>query len=339
METFQNAHQELFGSPAPVTTNTQLEKYWNLPVSQLCELEEPAVLTPEQKERHRIYCFLLMAIVHQYWNGYKKGRFGEYPWNDKPGPDDPTALHGDYLGHNIAALAVDANGYVLDFDFNHNTLFNSSAEHAEARLVRRLYSLAQVSDSWTPAPDPAAIGNPAATGGYTSLSHVTLYTSLESCSQCSGVMALAQVKEVVYLQTDPGMYFIGRILRNLTTEGLRAPLPIGAGEIGFRYFELLNDSYSNFTNELPTRPFWISPDGKPDDKPSVTSFLATGVARTIFAAGGELLKRLVNGTDALANPAFAPTPSSLSNERVVREAQQFLDYATRTGRRGTPHNL
>ena len=39
MQTFQGAHQELFGSPAPVTTNTQLpEKYWNLPVSQLCEL-------------------------------------------------------------------------------------------------------------------------------------------------------------------------------------------------------------------------------------------------------------------------------------------------------------
>ena len=92
-------------------------------------------------------------------------------------------------------------------------------------------------------------------------------------------MALAQVKEVVYLQTDRGMYFIGRILRNLTTQGLRAPLPIGAGEIGFRYFELLNDSYSSFTKEVSARPFWISPDGKPDDKPSVTSFLATGVAR------------------------------------------------------------
>ncbi len=48
-----------------------------------------------------------------------------------------------YLGHNIACIAVDENGSILDFDFNHNELFNSSAEHAEARLVRRLFSLNQ----------------------------------------------------------------------------------------------------------------------------------------------------------------------------------------------------
>jgi len=140
--------------------------------------------------------------------------------------------------------------------------------------------------------------------------------------------------------TDPGMYFIGRILRNLTTESLRAPLPIGAGETDFRYFEVLNGSYTDFANEVATKPFWISPNGaKRDDKPSVTSFLATGVARAIYAAGGELLQRLANGTDTLVHPAFAPTLSALSNERVVHEAEHFLNYAKTSGRRATPHNL
>lgn len=181
-----------------------------------------------------------MGVVQQYWNGFKRGRHGEYPWNHAPVPGDPPYIEGDYLGHNIAALAVDSDGRVVDFDFNHNTLFNSSAEHAEARLVRRLYGLAQISDSWSAVPAGGeALGSQAPSGSYSGLSNVTIYTSLESCSQCSGIMALAQVREVVYLQTDPGMYFIGRILRNLTTSKLRAPLPISAGEVDSDFFETL----------------------------------------------------------------------------------------------------
>ena len=340
MQTFRIAHEELLGSPAPVTENPQLEKYWDKKVSELCQLEEPPVLKPEQKERHRIYSYLLMAIIHHYWNGFKRGRHGEYPWNETPKPTDPTWMHGDYRGHNIAALAVDADGHILDFDFNHNELFNSSAEHAEARLVRRLYSLAQISDSWTAVPpSTAAVGNPAATGGYTSLSHVTVYTSLESCSQCSGVMALAQVKQVVYLQTDTMMYFIGRILRNLTTESLRAPLPISGGEIDFHYFEVLNGAYSDFAREVGEKPFWRGPDGKIDNKKSVTSFLCTGIARTVYAAGGDLLRRLVDGTDELTAPDNRPRDGALTNREALTEADHFLDYARRIGRRATPHNL
>jgi hypothetical protein len=151
-------------------------------------------------------------------------------------------------------------------------------------------------------------------------------------------MALAQVKTVVYLQTDPGMYFIGRILRNLTEDTLRAPLPISAGEIDFRYFEVLNGSYADFVKDVPGQPFWISPDGNTRDVvPSVTSFLATGLGRAIFSAGGELLERLVEGADSLSHPSFRP--SGLSNQEVVSEAKQFLEYAKTSGRRGTPHNL
>ena len=57
--------------------------------------------------------------------------------------------------------------------------------------------------------------------------NVTVYTSLEPCSQCAGIMALGRVREVVYLQTDPGMYSISNILRRLTAgTKLEAPVPI-----------------------------------------------------------------------------------------------------------------
>ena len=45
-----------------------------------------------------------------------------------------------------------------------------------------------------------------------SLQNVTLYTSLESCAQCSGVMSLGGVKQVVYLQNDFTAYMIGNIV-------------------------------------------------------------------------------------------------------------------------------
>jgi hypothetical protein len=75
---------------------------------------------------------------------------------------------------------------------------------------------------------------------------VTIYTSLESCAQWAGVMALGRVRQIVYLQTDPGMYFIGRILRNLTDDKLRAPLPITGAQIDLPYFEQLDQALDDF---------------------------------------------------------------------------------------------
>ncbi|MGZ4387501.1 MAG: hypothetical protein ACXVZO_11280, partial [Gaiellaceae bacterium] len=229
METFRQGYERLIGSPAPPINNPQLAHYWNLPVSNLCEIDTPP-LDPGLQERHKLYLYLLMALGWNYWNGYKDGRSGTYPWNDTPGPDDPPWLDGEYRGHNIVALAVDPLGRVVDFDFNHNALFDSSAEHAEARLVRRLYALANIGGAW--GPDPYTSGP-----STSSLTGFTVYTSLESCAQCSGIMALATVSQVVFMQTDPGEYLIGRILYNLTPPYFRAPLPISGSEVGLAAFD------------------------------------------------------------------------------------------------------
>jgi tRNA(Arg) A34 adenosine deaminase TadA len=280
-----------------------------------------------------------MAIVWHYWCGNKRGRRGEYPWNPKPTENDPEHLDGDYRGHNIAALGVDGDGRVLDFDFNHNELFRSSAEHAEARLVRRLYSLAQVSESWTsPVAASHAVGS-RTPAGYISLEQVTIYTSLESCAQCAGVMALAQVKEVVYLQTDPGMYFIGRILRNVTPDSLRAPLPIGGGELELPEFQELDAGYEGFSKLLAEAPFWRGPGGQEDRSPSLTSFLCTAQARDIFAEGRQRMMLIRERPELLQHPTFRPGPSALDNRAVVDEIGSFVDYATTLGFRATPHNL
>ena len=124
-----------------------LDYYADRPVSELTAA--PLVcIVPGDAERHRIFSLMLMALVHHYWNGNKYGRKGTYPLNE-PEPDpilNPYA-HADYFGHNIAAIAVDGDGDIIDFEFNHNEIFNSSTEHAESRLVRRIFNLARVYDT------------------------------------------------------------------------------------------------------------------------------------------------------------------------------------------------
>ncbi len=360
MATFAETYKALFKSDPPPLSNERLKRFWNVPVSRLCELDdEDRWRGPEAwNERHRLYSQLLMAIIHRYWNGWKRGRpedpARQYPWNDLPRPGD-RHLNGDYYGHNIGALAVDQKGYVLDFDFNHNELFSASTEHAEARLVRRLFGLAQISASWGALPAKAPngarggsrrraagdqIGNEAAaeaTGEprkYTTMKEVTVYTSLESCAQCAGIMALARVRWVVYLQTDPGVYFIGRILRNLTPDGFRAPLPISGAEIDAPAFSALDDAYADFVGKVKEKPFWIPARGAPDTGASITSFLCTGSARRIFGEYGKL-----PAVEELHDPVFRPVGGALTNAEVLEEARDFLDYATSPGRRGTPHNL
>ena len=166
-----------------------LKHYWTRPLGEIVHVDYAKELKdPAAQERHRIYSYLLMRLIHRFWNGNKNGPFGTYPQRsgqlergrtDRYSGDinersDKAHIAWDrYLGHNIACLAVDGVGHIIDFDFNHNALFRSTAEHAESRLVRRLFSLTDVFDSWKTGPH---INNRPHSA---SLGEVTLYTSLE----------------------------------------------------------------------------------------------------------------------------------------------------------------
>jgi hypothetical protein len=158
--------------PEGILPGDPLAQYWRKNVSHLIDVQTPPELSQEQvRERHRIYALLLMALVARFWNGNNNGPLGSYPFREAQKTTDqgrdPNCLRyrGDlnersdsqhvswdrYLGHNIACIAVDAKGEILDFDFNHNAIFRSSAEHAESRMVRRLFSLTNLLDDWKPA--------------------------------------------------------------------------------------------------------------------------------------------------------------------------------------------
>src|SRR4051794_13881590 len=211
-----------------------LMRFWTGTVERFAQL--PAIeFTAAEKERHRIYSLLLLAVLWVKWNGNKYGEKGDYgAWREEQAlgsTGDHQLIYegGSYQGHNIAALAVDADGRIIDFDFNHNQVFDSTVEHAESRLVRRVFALNQVYDPWfaleeegegaakpqtralrpgqrrnlfataastrEAGPEAAPAADPAAPTQYaTLLKDVTIYTSLESCAQCSGIMCLGSVE-------------------------------------------------------------------------------------------------------------------------------------------------
>jgi tRNA(Arg) A34 adenosine deaminase TadA len=331
----------------PETTNSALKNpidtWASKPVSELAAFPVPDI-SDEMKERHRIFSLLLLATNAFYFNGNKYGPTGEYPWREKQMVDGCAYEGGEYQGHNIAALAVDGLGQVVDFDFNHNNLFNSSVEHAESRLIRRLFSIAPLyAGLETRSPE-----NPESYLGYgTVLSAVTLYTSLESCSQCSGIMTLGRVKDVVFLQRDPSQYNIGAILYNATANtDSQAPRPVPAREIGFDYSRDLDDRFAEFAAGVATKPFyrgatWIS------DSPSVTSFLCTDLAMDIYQAAtaefAELDLRYPDFAPDGAIPATptpdAPAAQPFTNAEALEKARHFFEFVAKPGRRGTPHRL
>jgi tRNA(Arg) A34 adenosine deaminase TadA len=363
-----------------------LEPFWSGTLADFATIT-PAPIDPGQCERHRMYSLLLMSILLSQWNGNKYGPVGNYgQWRaqqmESRLPSGGSLYQGGtYLGHNIAAIAVDGEGHVIDYDFNHNNAFDSSVEHAESRLIRRVFALNQVYAPWSAPGAPgaslrterahqrhqvfathvterrgqsaAATASPSApaasvgagqgevttTGYSTLLNDVTLYTSLESCAQCSGIMTLASVKEVVYLQWDQGEFLIGNMMRQATasgSSGFTAPLPVSADEFGFQYFTQLNAGNDAFSSGVATEPFF-SGEGFSVTTPSITSYLCTDGAKTIYEAGANELSSFT-----VVNPTYVPPgapPAALTNAEVLTEVQNFLSYAKSIDNRGTPHRV
>ena len=349
--------------PPGLKPTDPLAYYWNRPVHELVKTDIVPP-SPEAAERHTIYSLLTMALVRAFWNGNKKGADGTYPWRDKQRRTEQLYFgdqFGDrYLGHNIACIAVDENGEVIDFDFNHNELYNSSAEHAEARLVRRIFSLNQAYDHWqTHSAGETWIPYANVFNG------VTIYTSLESCAQCSGIMTLANLLRVVYLQSDPGQYLVGNILYNLSrplpspapakstaapmayapkpkpTAKYFAPEPMSADVFGFPFKGQLDGAYQQFAAEVSSNSskfFHESLNGKIDRSSSITSFLCTDSALDIY----ENAKHLFDSFSP-KHATYQPKRSDgsaegvLSNEKALDQARAFRNHAVNEARRGTPH--
>ena len=110
-------------------------------------------------------------------------------------------------------------------------------------------------------------------------------------------------------------------------------------------FSQLNSEYAIFYRMLleaeqkgdAKKSFFIRPDGtNPDYSPSITSFLCTDAALSIFDAGQQTLDNLKL---AFPNEQQPGSASSMTNEKCLAEARAFFKYASIEGYRGSPHKL
>ena len=86
-------------------------------------------------------------------------------------------------GHNIGSVLVDAKGIPVFWARNASRRLDNGSQHGEVRLIQNFLNC-------------KGIGRYAK--GY------TVYTTLEPCAMCTGLMILTQVTRVVYVQEDPG---------------------------------------------------------------------------------------------------------------------------------------
>ena len=244
---------------------------------------------------------LLCRLVLKCWNGNKHGSLGWYFNRDaqllyasNANPAFAVGVYkgGDYHGHNIAAIAVDAETKkVLAHAFNCIVRFGSSTEHAEERLIDGLFKSIH------------------RTFGARQLPPRTwVFSTLEPCHQCAGKLFLAGVERVLYLQEDG---FIHGSLEAMTSFNLKVnmtfkPMSFSTWRNGLDVPENtdLDHAFNLWKAAIPVnghvwRPtvghtVWPQavnapyPEHDPDatpksaDKPSVTEFLCSDRAYQTF---------------------------------------------------------
>lgn len=105
--------------------------------------------------------------------------------------DWQTTLSSPKRGHNIGSVLVDENGRIVYWGRNCNAITRNGTQHGEVRLMTGYLDQARRYE----------------------LEGYTVYTTLEPCAQCSGMMIMQKVKRTVYGQTDPDF---GKALERLT---------------------------------------------------------------------------------------------------------------------------
>jgi tRNA(Arg) A34 adenosine deaminase TadA len=87
-------------------------------------------------------------------------------------------------GHNIGCVMVDSNSLPISWNVNCVTTLDDGTQHGEVRVVQEFLSSTNASGKYID-------GN-------------TVYTTLEPCAMCTGMMTMTKAKRCVYVQADPG---------------------------------------------------------------------------------------------------------------------------------------
>jgi len=229
-------------------------------------------LTAREMEQQSIYLLLAMALVFDSWcvNRTRPEQAQTYAEGER------ERVFDEYLGHNVGALVVDPREGILAFALNRNVELRSALEHAEARAIRHAINRR----------------NKAGMGGHDLWSFTSLlkgsrlYATLEPCSQCVGIVELANLESIVYAQDDPFQCGIVNVLYklHLNLRPGNAPLPLPIRATFLPFWDELAAAYADFVASKPSH-----------GRTGLTSFLETFQAYTIYRKAAERLGGMVVG--------------------------------------------
>jgi tRNA(Arg) A34 adenosine deaminase TadA len=257
--------------------------------SEKCEIEK--YNNCGEKWRHMIFSYAVMALLWNEFNGNKEGPIGDYPLRSaqKIGSvrDElhvyASKEHGvpvDYNGHNIVALAVGKKGNILRIAYNHNTLFSSTVDHAEERLIDGLFKDPTL---FVPRCHAQVYGPMSKVDIEKHMQHISVYTSLEPCQQCSGKLHLASVPEVISCQRDVEIKLLG----NQLYDQFHKCRAILGSYFDFSPYDDLGRTYKHFSERVGSEVFFQPPNNPRaiPSKATMPYFLCTDEAHDIFERG------------------------------------------------------
>ncbi len=167
-------------------------------------------------------------------------------------------------GYNIGSVLLNSKekeGRLVFWGINSNNITRNETQHGEVRLmIGYLSKLQKERAKNKPVPNIQTLK------GY------TIYTTLEPCAQCSGMMTLQNVYRTVYGQKDPGF---GDALERLQLDSLPngyAPYPRAVKSVrsNITYCTQLENGYSKYIKNI--------------ENPHITDFLKSNEAKGIFAS-------------------------------------------------------
>ena len=165
---------------------------------------------------------------------------------------DPIDLGG--RGYNVGCILVDTAQRVIDYALNHVSELGNATQHGEVRLMTRY------------------LDKP----GVNSLEGHTIYSTLEPCAMCGGMMTMVAIARTVNGQPD---YYFSKALERLSLDseaiGGYPPYPRKVLSVA---------SPAKYSSELDAAYRKYIDDG---NAPIITKFLTTETAHGIYRRAWE----------------------------------------------------
>ncbi len=183
-------------------------------------------------------------------------------------------------GHNIGSVLVkNTTGEVMYYARNSNRVLTNGSQHGEVRLVTNFLKCE---------------------GEGTYLKDYTLYTTLEPCIMCAGMLTMTQVSRVVYVQKDPAY---GDTQEAIVNAGYPICYPEASVKSEFKV--RLEEDFTH----------WQGITGKD----SITEWLLEDSAKEIYIEAEEKLNAYLSGQEALLFPENAPVLAKISDFLFMKD--------------------